>query len=167
MLPCCHIFALRKQLQHPLYSDRLCDKRWTKLYYRNSHRVFKTNQEDSPEDAKSDDDLDNILPITMRDEQTQTRKVLSQHEKYRKAFATAPKLASVSSEIPMRQFNSHLDVLKTILSAWVEEKHVIVNAITPGEEETDNQQLGRTTFQENKIVQNENVVPIDDGCDCG
>eukprot|EP00794_Sanderia_malayensis_P001024 gene1024-346_t len=162
-LPCRHIFALRKQLQHPLYFDRLCDKRWTKSYYRNSHRVFKTNKEDSPEVAKNDDDLDNILPITIRDEQTQTRKVLSQHEKYRKAFAIAQKLASVSSEIPIRQFNSHLDVLKTILSAWEEEKHVIVNAIIPGEEETDNQPLERTTFQENKIVQNENVVPIDDG----
>ena len=40
MLPCRHIFALRKNLEMPLYDEALCDNRWTSEYYKETQRIF-------------------------------------------------------------------------------------------------------------------------------
>lgn len=45
LLPCRHIFALRKNLQLPLYSETLILERWTKNYYLKTHSAFKTYRE--------------------------------------------------------------------------------------------------------------------------
>ena len=72
-------------IRHNIFSAR-----WTKNYYHESHRVF------------SSDSVQNIgIPVQVSDIQRTSSRILSQHEKYRKAFGIAQKLASLASEIPM------------------------------------------------------------------
>ena len=42
-LPCRHIFALRSHSELGLFEPKLCTMRWTREYYRNSHRVFSSH----------------------------------------------------------------------------------------------------------------------------
>lgn len=43
-LPCRHIFAVRNLLKLKLFNEQLCEKRWTKKYCFESHRVFMKNE---------------------------------------------------------------------------------------------------------------------------
>ena len=87
-LPCRHILAFRAQHSSSLYSSSLCAVRWTQLYYRSSHKVF---------DCSVDADTPLECNISTLDKPS-TRNVLSQHEKYRKAYQVSQKLASLASE---------------------------------------------------------------------
>lgn len=111
-LPCRHIFALRKQLKHPLHCETLCSQRWTKYYYLSCHRVFDSCKEPSVNPIDDwEDELQNVSIIV---EECKKRKVLSQHEKYRKAFGVAQKLASIASEASKSRFNTLQQILGTL-----------------------------------------------------
>ena len=57
--------------------------------------------------------------------------VISQQEKYTTAFVVAPKIVSVASEIPTRNFASALQCMQQIVSAWQGGKHIIVQPYDP------------------------------------
>ena len=42
LLPCRHIFSLRKKSGVSLFDSSLCDQRWTRSYFRSEHRVFQS-----------------------------------------------------------------------------------------------------------------------------
>ena len=84
LLPCRHIFALRKQLKQPLYDQSLCNSRWTSEYYQKTQRLFL----DTSCAASA-----NVHEVTSKSTRT-----LSQHQKYRKAVALTSELASIASE---------------------------------------------------------------------
>ena len=126
-LPCRHILSLRKQLNFPQYAESLCDKRWTKEYYLTCHRTFRPTTGNCyvPENnCQYDDSTDNAVSITVKKENPRERKVLSQHEIYRKVFGVAQKLASIASEETKGKFWSHLAVLQDILAASQQGKEV-------------------------------------------
>jgi len=54
------------------------------------------------------------------------KKVLSQHEKYRKAFHIMQKLASLASEAPMREFEEQLETLEKLLALWQNGSQAVV-----------------------------------------
>lgn len=76
-LPCKHIFALHKHANLDVFQAKLCATRWTRDYYRNSHRAFSKNASLST----------NVSISTM--DRLAALKVLSQNEKYRKIFTIA------------------------------------------------------------------------------
>ena len=115
-LPCRHIFALRKELKEPLFDVNLCDKRWSKDYYLQSHRIFQPAKCSSIEDSSECDN--GVASLTLDESEPCKRKVLSQHEKYRKVFGLAQKLASVASEVSRDLFYRRLASLQDILEAW-------------------------------------------------
>lgn len=110
-LPCRHIFAVRLHLSLDLFSPELCGTRWTLAYYCSSHRVLVTGGGDSStnNDAKA---------LTIFQNPPNTQKVVSQHEKYRKAYHVTQKLASLASEAPMREFEEQLATLEKLLALW-------------------------------------------------
>ena len=105
-LPCRHIFSLRRQLQLNLFEKQLCGVRWTRDYYKSSHRVFSYNH-NLPSDV-----------VVTRAGDKETSKVLSECEKYRKAFTIAQKLASVASHLSMRSFQYGIHCIEQIVNAW-------------------------------------------------
>ena len=78
------------------------------------HRVF------------SSDFVQNIgIPVQVSDIQRTSSRILSQHEKYRKAFG----IASLASEIPMNEYHYALECLQKLVEMWENGKHVAVKII--------------------------------------
>ena len=42
-LPCRHIFAVRTKLEMDLYSEELCDVRWSVQYYNENQHIFQSD----------------------------------------------------------------------------------------------------------------------------
>lgn len=116
-LPCRHLLALRDSLGLQLFDPDLCHKRWTKSYFHHSHRMFRQGVKASSEDNAHPDDF---ISITMEESSPVRKKVLSRHDKYRKAFSIAQKIADVASEASGKQFDERLACLKSLLDAWQE-----------------------------------------------
>ena len=49
MLPCRHIFKVRKELHLSLFCKEPCAERWTKDYYRRTQRLFTTTHSETQE----------------------------------------------------------------------------------------------------------------------
>ena len=107
-LPCRHILAFRTQHSSSLYSSSLCAVWWTQMYYKSSHKVF---------DCSVDADTPLECNISTLDKPS-TRNVLSQHEKYRKAYQVSQKLASLASESAMREYQQRLKTLEDVVHIW-------------------------------------------------
>jgi len=109
-LPCRHIFAVRRRCGLSLVDPKLCAVRWALQYYKSSNRVLCASDSSHCEDARSSVDVSVVQPST--------KSILSQQEKYRKAYHVTQKLASLASEAPMREFGEKLKYLEKILSIW-------------------------------------------------
>ena len=89
-----------------------------------SHRIFKSCEqplvgvEQVPEDS-------NGLSITV--DTRKEKKILSQHDKYRKAFEVTRTLASLASEASGKLFQNRLATLHRILDSWKNGKEVVLN----------------------------------------
>ena len=117
-LPCRHVFSHRITHNMELFDKNICSARWTKNYYHESHRVF------------SSDFVQNIgISVQVSDIQRTSSRILSQHEKYTKAFGIAQKLASLASEIPMNEYHYALECLQKLVEMWEKGKHVAVKII--------------------------------------
>ena len=64
----------------------------------------------------------NVSEVPMK-----TKPILSQHDKYRKAFHVTQKLSTVVSESPMREFNEKITVLEKLLEMWEQGNEVILS----------------------------------------
>ena len=62
MLPCRHIFALRAEVGIDLFEVALCDKRWSAAYYKESQRIFCSDEYDNSTttSTKEEDPLSGI-----------------------------------------------------------------------------------------------------------
>lgn len=110
LLPCRHIFAVRTS-QVDLYSPELCATIWT----------LATN---SPTIKDRSDLDDGSLNVTAA--RTKTWPILSQQDKYQKAFHEAQGLSGVVSESPMREFNEKMQMLKRLLNLWEQGDEVVL-----------------------------------------
>ena len=86
-------------------------------YYKSSHRVFISNAHKFVDVKVSTVDS---LP---------TKKVLSQHDKYRKVFTISQKLANLASYISTREFSYAVECLENIVKAWEQGKRVTVQVV--------------------------------------
>ena len=120
-LPCRHIFALRQYLKASLFNNRLCALRWTREYFQKSHRVFCQYTSQVPD----------VTVSTIKS----SSKILSQHQKYRKVYSIAQKLADIASDISSREFDYVVECLKQIVTAWEQGKHVVIEVINDDADE--------------------------------
>ena len=109
LLPCRHIFAIRSLIGDSLCDKSLCATRWSASYYRSKHHVAQSSIKESCEDA-------NV--IISADDSNNNALILSQSQKYRKAFQLCQKIASIVSESPMRQFEQKLSLLQSVYNSW-------------------------------------------------
>lgn len=117
-LPCRHIFAVRSHLTLDLFSPELCGIRWSLAYYCSSHRVLVTGDDSGNNTAAE--------ALTIFQNPPSTHQVLSQHEKYRKAYHVTQKLASLASEAPMREFGEQLATLEKLFALWQNGSQAVV-----------------------------------------
>ena len=115
LLPCRHIFALRSKLGLSLYDSDLCNVRWTTAYYRSTHRIFSSFSADCG------------VALTSSKQQ---RRVLSQHQKFRKASILASELATIASYASKAHFDRRLRLLKELIDYWKNGEEVGLTELT-------------------------------------
>lgn len=119
ILPCRHIFALRRKLELSLFDPSLCDKRWTFDYYKATHRFFTEESSDASGDS---------LLVTSSEHSTK----LSQHQKYRQANVVCNQLASVASYASNVHFERRVKLLEELLDYWKCGKEVALTELETG-----------------------------------
>lgn len=118
-LPCRHIFAVRSIATLDLYSAELCANRWTLAYYQSKHRILAEPCSDYGDSS-----------ITISEQAVRTKPILSQHDKYHKAFRVTQKLTSILSEAPMREFEEKLGTVKKLIQIWQDGSEVMLQNVS-------------------------------------
>ena len=116
-LPCRHILATRCHKGLHRFDESLCAERWKLQYFLVNHRTSQNHQCDGFEPDVAMDMIYN---------DPQPSKVLTEQEKYKKAFQIVQKLSQHLSSLGMKEFEEGCQVLKTIKSKWDEGKKVAI-----------------------------------------
>ncbi|XP_071963768.1 zinc finger SWIM domain-containing protein 3-like [Antedon mediterranea] len=106
-LPCRHIFAVRSIEGQDLFDEELCNPRWSIEYYKEKHAL-------NDEIESSIYNLDNEVVEEAQQEVT----IITQAEKYHKAFMVCENLSTLVSKSPSDQFKYQCDMLQRIYNAW-------------------------------------------------
>ena len=120
-LPCRHIFATRRHKGLSEYTEDACAERWKLDHFLAHHRVFQT----SSFLETDDNELATGIEVIGLDQGCPSR-ILTEQEKYKKAFQVAQSLAQQLSSLGMNEFREALSVLQTIKSMWDVGKKVVV-----------------------------------------
>ena len=118
-LPCRHIFAVRQSKSVSEYDETLCADRWKLRYFVSKHRVYQS--------AESGQDLDSS---SIEISQHVSEPILSEQQKYRKAFQVAQSLSQQLSTFGMRDFNDGLETLESLSRIWGKGKKAIVEELS-------------------------------------
>lgn len=106
-LPCRHILAVRATSGVDPYNEGLVDKRWTTAYYRSNQRIFQGQDEEYTSPPCSVTMTVQISP-----------KVLSQQQKFRKAFLTCQRIAQLAAEATRGSYYERIEPLENLVKAW-------------------------------------------------
>ncbi|KAG1650975.1 Zinc finger SWIM domain-containing protein 3 [Nymphon striatum] len=124
LLPCRHVFGVRRHLNFPLFDESLCALRWTVHYYKSSQRVYQERPA-QPDDSNS---ADGSITLQVQGGE-RTRNVLSEQQKYRKAHFLMMTIAQIISEQGMRDFEYNMQVLNNLKDYLQERKKVVITEI--------------------------------------
>lgn len=116
-LPCRHILATRCHKGLPQYHENLCADRWKLQYFLSNHRTSQNHQGDVFEPE---------VVVDMLQSDPEPSKVLTEQEKYKKAFQVAQCLAQHLSSVGMKEFEEGFQLLKTVKSKWNEGKKLSI-----------------------------------------
>ena len=114
-LPCRHVFATRRSKSLSEYHEGLCVDRWKLQHFLQNYHVFQND---------TDSHMSEVVVDTISSEPAS--KVLTEQEKYKKAFQVTQCLAQQLSTVGMKDFEEGLELLKSIKSRWDEGKKLIV-----------------------------------------
>lgn len=103
LLPCCHIFTARHHFGLDKYDESLCSDRWSAdTYARSVTMVLHHEQQE-----------------TLHVEKKADGRILSSHQKFKKASVISAKLATLASEGSMAEFQKKTELLEDLLSNWM------------------------------------------------
>ncbi|XP_043267667.1 uncharacterized protein [Venturia canescens] len=111
LLPCRHIFAVRKHFGMPLFAEELCNQRWTRQYVMENHRSF--NQSGLQIQKTVDSPVPSVHTVI-------SKKPVSVQDKRRKITPFAKQLIDLASNACGPRFDNRMDILKTICHSWSE-----------------------------------------------
>ncbi|XP_076116151.1 uncharacterized protein LOC143083747 isoform X2 [Mytilus galloprovincialis] len=156
-LPCKHIFFARLLISIDLFGTELCVSRWTRSYYRENTRLFSPMVSPSKTFCNSSNKVSNASQVV--DPRNTT--LLSENQKYKKAFFVAQKLAAACSAVGMKEFMSRMKLLTEIEELWKNNHTVEVeDSCTESTVEADSCFIleGQTIVPENASVQCIDIV---------
>ena len=146
-LRCKHLFKKRLQEGEKLFDKQFVKDRWTLSYYRT---LSSTRFPQVP--APAEDDFESRLVNVI--EKKNSKSILSQAQKFKKAVYLSQELASLASEGGMKTFTERYVVLKDILKFWKLGKNIKVSCSGDNLAEGDSENLtieSECQEQENEI----------------
>ena len=128
-LPCKHIFAVRASKSLSEYEESLCAERWTLQHFTSHHRAYlPTDSGGGSDTSEPGSTQPHVSLLQYTSEPVST--VLSEQQKYRKAFKIAQNLCQQLSTFGMRDFNEGVEVLQSVGHLWELGKKVFVGEAT-------------------------------------
>lgn len=118
-LPCRHIFTVRDNLNISKFEKDIRAGRWFLDVYVQSCGLAQNNE----------GDMNDLPQVSSRKDE----RVLSGHQKFKKAAAIASKLADLASDCSTSRFKERLKVLESTLQSWKDGAEVTVTMLTPSE----------------------------------
>ena len=118
LLPCCHIFAMRRQQGLSVYDEMLSHTRWHTARYQVVHNAFCDVQTVPAAVANV---TVSAMPVGPR------RVPQTTHEKFRAARLVSMRLAEVASEACGTDYDDKMNQLRSLLQSW--ESHSVPTAI--------------------------------------
>lgn len=128
LLPCRHIFAVRKHQHIPLFSKDLCHIRWTRSYYLTKQRVGVVNSNITA----------NISCTVSR-----KQKILTLTEKRKAAIAITNSLVELLSLSSNSEFNHKLEILKKLEFCWKSGQQISINTIDDEQANTNDNDIDK------------------------
>ncbi|XP_043279783.1 uncharacterized protein [Venturia canescens] len=118
MLPCRHIFIVRKQLGCDLFDANICARRWTQQYYFHTQRVFQNERMD-----------DEVISGAVVSSKPPKRHVSTENQRFRMIRVITNDLNNLGCEVSGDLFFRRLGLLNKIRKAWVENCEVDVSPV--------------------------------------
>lgn len=117
-LPCKHIFAVRQSKSLSEFDEALCADRWKLQYFISNHHAYHN--------VGGQSSAENNIVIS----QHVSEPILSEQQKYRKAFKLGQALSQQLSTFGMRDFNDGIEVLQAVSHLWEKGKKIFVEEAT-------------------------------------
>ena len=130
-LPCRHVFAARKKLDHVIFCTSMVGDRWLKSYQIQVPGSKDLLQSALPDDVSSVPQSDQFHLNISNLQKKPLKATLSQNQKYKKALEIGQKIAGVASQVGMPNFREMFSVLEQLLGYWENNVSVVV---TPKED---------------------------------
>ena len=142
-LSCKHLFKKRLQEVEKLFDKQFVKDRWTLSYYRT---LSSTRFSQVP--PSIDDDHESRLVNVI--EKENSKSILSQAQKFKKAVYLSQEIASLANEGRMKTFTEGYGVHKDILKFWKLGKNIKVSCSGDNLAETDSKNLTIESECQNK-----------------
>jgi len=125
-LPCCHIFAVRRHKGLNEYTEDVCAERWKLCHFLQHHRAYQQDSDTVGEDdvGVNEEEFSGVGFISTEHQETSV--ILTEQEKYKKAFKVIQSLAQQLSCWGMKEFEEGLHLLKVVESMWEQGKNLTV-----------------------------------------
>ena len=123
LLPCAHIFAVRKKLSLDVFDEVLCDRRWHAEYFKVNGRVFASRIHT---DANAQEDEGPSTSIIPQSSSSASGRVLSGPQKVKLGLRYGASLANLQADVGTMEFAEHLEVYKELERLWQAGKRAVV-----------------------------------------
>ncbi|CAG2244711.1 unnamed protein product [Mytilus edulis] len=153
-LPCKHIFFARLLISIDLFGTELCVSRWTRSYYRENTRLFSTMVSSSKKFCNSSSNASQVVDA-------RNTTLLSENQKYKKAFFVAQNLAAACSAVGMKEFMSRMKLWKNNHTVEVEDSCTASTAKAEPVFALDIDKQVPVYIDEVHAVSNESTVEVD------
>ena len=124
MMPCRHIFAVRRSLSMSLFEDAMVGKRWLKSYQ--SEGMF--DQSSSSIGDSDDGPLLTKVHVSTLNSESNLTGTLARNQKFRKMQSLCQKLAMIASECGMPQYREKYAQVRRLIDLWENDIPAIVCA---------------------------------------
>ena len=124
VMPCRHIFAVRRSLSMSLFEDAMVGKRWLKSYQ--SEGIF--DQSSSSIGDSDDGPLLTKVHVSTLNSESNLTGTLARNQKFRKMQSLCQKLAMIASECGMPQYREKYAQVRRLIDLWENDIPAIVCA---------------------------------------
>lgn len=128
ILPCKHIFALRRHLQLELFDKMIVNQRWTMDYYKNNQRTLMSlieDNESTENELPSTSNNNMSIPLTTQG----YRPPSSYAQRRKKCLLLCNELADLAAQRTGMLFEQRFNLLKNLKTLWANDTAVLLTPI--------------------------------------
>lgn len=129
LLPCRHIFAVRKHLSFDVFSVVLCDRRWHADYFKANGRVFTAKTRCGGDPVTQANFAEAVTDLTVHTGKARPERTLSGPQKVKIGLQYGATLANLHADVGSKEFAERVDVYRKLEHLWQMGKRAFVGEL--------------------------------------